>query len=85
MEQALQFFIFLPLLGFIRSFVFSNSKEKIISSVAILTVGSHLLLLLSFTIYWAFNGFNTLDYKHFTFYNEDSIEIFLDFYFDVLF
>lgn len=82
MEQALQFFIFLPLLGFILSLFFSNSKEKIISSVAILTVGSHLLLLLSFTIYWAFNGFNTLDYKHFTFYKEDSIEIFLDFYFD---
>ena len=82
MEQALQLFVFLPLFGFILSLFFSNSKEKAITSVAIATVGLHLLLLVYFIIQWVFSGYETLDYKHFTFYKEGSIEIFLDFYFD---
>jgi NADH-quinone oxidoreductase subunit L len=82
MEQALQLFVFLPLFGFILSLFFSNSKEKAITSVAIATVGLHLLLLVYFIIQWVFSGSETLDYKHFTFYKEGSIEIFLDFYFD---
>jgi NADH-quinone oxidoreductase subunit L len=82
MEQALQLFVFLPLFGFILSLFFSNSKEKVITSVAIATVGLHLLFLVYFIIQWVLSGFETLDYKHFTFYKEGSIEIFLDFYFD---
>lgn len=82
MAQALQLFVFLPLFGFILSLFFSNTKEKAISSVAIATVGLHLLFLVYFIIQWVLSGFETLDYKHFTFYKEGSIEIFLDFYFD---
>ncbi|MBK8369439.1 MAG: hypothetical protein IPL10_19225 [Bacteroidetes bacterium] len=82
MEQALQIFVFIPLLGFLLSLFFSNSKEKAISLVAIVTIAMHLLLLIVFVTQWFFKGCVTLDYKYFTFYKEGSIEIFLDFYFD---
>jgi NADH-quinone oxidoreductase subunit L len=82
MEQALQIFVFIPLLGFILSLFFSNSKEKAISLVAIVTIAMHLLLLIVFVTQWFFKGCVTLDYKYFTFYKEGSIEIFLNFYFD---
>lgn len=82
MEQALQIFVFIPLFGFILSLFFSNKQEKAVTGVAISVISIHLLLLFAYTIYWMVNGFENIDYKHFTFYKEDTIEIFLDFYFD---
>lgn len=82
MEQVLQIFIFIPLIGFILSLFFSNKQEKAITAVAISTVSIHLIVLLAFTVKWMMNGFENIDYKHFSFYKEDTIEIFLDFYFD---
>lgn len=84
MEQSLQIFVFIPLLGFIVSLFFLNKHEKSITTVAISIVCIHLLLLLLFTTNWVLNGFENIDYKHFTFYKEGTIEIFLDFYFDKL-
>ena len=82
MEQALQLFILLPLVGFILSIFFSNRQEKIITIIAIGTIGIQLASLLTFTTLWIINGSDVLDYKHITFYKEESIEIFLEFYFD---
>lgn len=82
MEQALQIFIFIPLIGFILSLFFSNKQEKAVTAVAISTIFMHLLLLATFTLYWITDDFKNIDYKHFTFYKEGTIEIFLDFYFD---
>lgn len=82
MEQLLQFFIFLPLAGFIISFFFANKQEKIISAVSYLSVGLFLIGIVLFTVYWIFQGAPILNQKHYVFYKEDKIEIFLDFYFD---
>ena len=82
MEQFLQLFIFIPLAGFILSFFFSNKQEKLISGVAYSIVGLQLIGVTAFIIYWLFNQTPYLNLKHFVFYKEDSIEIFLDFYFD---
>ncbi len=82
MEQFIQVFIFLPLFGFLISLLFSSKNEKVISFFAISILTIQLILLFSFCILWVINGATILDYKHFTFYKEGSIEIFLDFYFD---
>lgn len=82
MEQLLQLFIFIPLIGFFVSFLFVNTQEKLISAVAYASVGLQLAGVILFTIYWIFNGSPVLDLKHFVFFKEDNIEIFLNFYFD---
>ena len=79
MEQLLQLFIFIPLIGFFVSFIFVNKQEKLISAVAYASVGLQLAGIILFTIYWIFNGSPVLDLKHFVFFKEDNIEIFLNF------
>lgn len=82
MEQLLHFFILVPLFGFIISLLIGDKREKLISFIAIGTVGIQLFGLLIFIIYWINGGSQTLDIKHFTFYKEDNIEIFIDLFFD---
>ena len=82
MEQILQLFIFIPLIGFFISFIFLNKQEKPISAVAYASVGLQLASVFIFIIYWIIQGAPVLDLKHFVFYKEGNIEIFLDFYFD---
>lgn len=82
MEQLLQYFIFLPLIGFLLSFTFANKQEKIISGIAYTSIGVFLAGIICFTAIWLLKGMPTLHQKHFVFYKEENIEIFLDFYFD---
>ena len=82
MEQYLQLFLVIPLLGFMVSLFFTNKQESYIAINAYLCFGIQLLGILFFTIYWIFQQSPILDLKHFTFYKEENIEIFLDFYFD---
>jgi NADH:ubiquinone oxidoreductase subunit 5 (subunit L)/multisubunit Na+/H+ antiporter MnhA subunit len=82
MEKFLHFFILVPLFGFIVSLLIDTKREKLISFIAIGTVGLQLFGLLIFIVYWISGGLETLDIKHFTFYKEDNVEIFIDFFFD---
>ena len=82
MEHSLQLFIILPLLGFIVSLFFSNKNENAIAATVILTVGIQFFGLLFFIFSWVGNGCPILDIKHFTFYKEGNIEIFIDLFFD---
>ena len=82
MEQLLQFFTLVPLLGFLVTLLFQKKAENTIASIAIGTVGVQLLGLIVFILNWIANGSPTLDIKHFTFYKEDNVEIFIDLYFD---
>ena len=82
MEKLLQLFIFLPLFGFLLSFTFANKQEKIISAIAYSSIGIFLIGIICFTSFWLFSGMPILHHKHFVFYKEENIEIFLDFYFD---
>ena len=82
MEKFLHFFILVPLFGFIMSLLIGNKREKLISFIAIGTVGVQLFGLLIFIVYWISGGSQTLDIKHFTFYKEDNVEIFIDLFFD---
>ncbi len=82
MEQLLQFFILLPLLGFTLTLFFRNRNENAIAGVAIVTLGIQLLGLSLFITNWVLQGWNVLDIKHFTFYKEGNVEIFIDLFFD---
>ncbi len=82
MEKFLHFFILVPLFGFIMSLLIGNKREKLISFIAIGTVGVQLFGLLIFIVYWISGGSQTLDIKHFTFYKEGNVEIFIDLFFD---
>lgn len=82
MEHLLHFFILLPLLGFVVSLFFRHRNENAIAATAIVTVGIQLFGLIFFIISWVAHGANTLDIKHFTFYKEGNIEIFIDLFFD---
>ncbi|MBK7690709.1 MAG: hypothetical protein IPJ31_06185 [Bacteroidetes bacterium] len=82
MEQMLQLFIWIPLLGFFISLFFNNTQEKQIAGVAYTSVGVQLIGMLVFIGWWAVHHFQTLHLKHFVFFKEENIEIFLEFYFD---
>ncbi len=82
MEQLLQFFVLLPLAGFVASLFVSGKSETAIAGLSIGTVGIHLAALLLFLGYWILSDSPVLDTRHFSFYKEDNIDIFLDFYFD---
>ena len=82
MEHILQLFIFLPLISFFISLLFKNTQEKSISRIAYLSVGTHLFGIILFTAYWLFQKAPVLNLKHFVFFTDENIEIYLDFYFD---
>lgn len=82
MEQLLQLFILVPLLGFIISLFFRNRNENAIAGVAITTMGLQLVGLTAFLVFWIVDGSKLLDIKHFTFYKEGNVEIFIDLFFD---
>ncbi len=82
MEQLLQLFILIPLAGFFIGLLLPNKREKLISFTAISFVSFHLLCLLMFVCYWAFNQFPVLDKKHLTLFQTADVEIFIDFFFD---
>ncbi|WP_310380183.1 proton-conducting transporter membrane subunit [Flavobacterium sp.] len=82
MEQLLQLFSLIPLLGFIVTLFFRQKEENAIATIAIGSVGLQLFGLILFIMNWIANGSPILDIKHFTFYKEDNVEIFIDLYFD---
>lgn len=82
MVQLLQFFIWIPLIGFLFSFLLPRKKETLIFGVVISTIGLSLIGILSFLVFWIINKAPTLDIKHIVLFKADDIEIFIDFYFD---
>ncbi len=69
-------------MGFIISLFFRNRNENAIAGVAITTMGLQLVGLTAFLVFWIVDGSKLLDIKHFTFYKEGNVEIFIDLFFD---
>jgi NADH-quinone oxidoreductase subunit L len=82
MYLLLQFFILIPFLGFLISLFVPRKKEFILSSVALTTLGLHLIGTIAFIGFWLANYQLTLDSKHVTLYKNPEFEFFIDFYFD---
>lgn len=82
MQALIQFFIVLPLIGFIINYFAPRKNEKLISMIAIYTVGIHFVSSMAFVIYWLFNGHQTIDFKTLVLFQSTGYEFFIDFCFD---
>lgn len=82
MSQILQFFIIIPLVGFLIGLFVPHKKENILSSITIGIVSIQLIGILSFIVWWLLNNYPTLNDKHLVLYQSIEFEFFTDFYFD---
>lgn len=82
MNQLLQYFILLPLIGFLIMLAIPAKKEKTIAGFAFTTIGIHTFALICFIVYWLTQNSPVLESKHMVFYKSSAVEIFIDFYFD---
>ena len=82
MNDILQYFLLLPLLGFVISLLIPEAKEKTISWTAFGTVFIQLIALVIFIFIWIFQGGDDLNLKEITFLKTANYEFFIDFYFD---
>ncbi len=82
MVSLLQFFIFIPLIGFGMSLLIPDKKETLTSWTAFSTVGVNFLVLLAFTFLWLINGHETLNLKEIVLFQSKEYEFLVDLYFD---
>jgi NADH:ubiquinone oxidoreductase subunit 5 (subunit L)/multisubunit Na+/H+ antiporter MnhA subunit len=82
MQQLLQYFVLLPLAGFLISLLLPKNKEKIISFTAITTAGIQLIFLIYFAFNWLKIGSPILNIKQLVLYKTEAFEFFIGFYFD---
>lgn len=82
MTELLNFFIIIPLLAFIISLLVPGKKEVLMSRVAFLSIGIHLLSFVVFFIIWIMNGHPTLNLKDLVLYKSPGYEFYIDFCFD---
>ena len=82
MTFILQFFILIPVLGYIISLLIPKKKEYLISATAYTSVGLHLFLATVFLVAWVIKGFPILNIKEIELYQVADYSFFIDFYFD---
>ena len=82
MASLLQFFLWIPIFGFLICLCVPRKKESIISGISNATIGVHLIGIIAFVILWLIHKHPALDIKHIVLFKAGNIEIFIDFYFD---
>lgn len=82
MEIFIQYFILIPIIGFIISLLIPSKKEKLISWAAFISVGLHLHFALVYVVIWLFKGLPILDIKSISLLKTLHYEFFIDFHFD---
>jgi len=82
MTNLLQFFIFIPLIGFLISLIVPARQESLLSRIAFTTAGVNLIAFQVFLVYWLGQGYPVLNLKEIVLYRTDHYEFLIDFYFD---
>ena len=82
MENILQLFVLLPLVGYLITLLIPRKNERALSIVSIFTVGLHMVGFLAFALYWLLTGQATLNFNFLELYQTEEFSFFLDFYFD---
>jgi len=82
MTTVIALFILIPLFGFALSLFASKDSEKVISIIAVGSVGIQLILALSFVTIWLCTGHSAINIKEFVIYSNEGYEFFIDLYFD---
>ena len=78
----LPFFVLIPLLGFVLSFLVPPQQETLLSRVAFLSVGAQFVGFVAFFAFWLLHGRPLLDVRDVVLYKNPDYEFFIDFYFD---
>ncbi|HLZ17651.1 MAG TPA: hypothetical protein VKQ08_11450, partial [Cyclobacteriaceae bacterium] len=78
----IEFFILLPLAGFVITLLIPQENEDLISTISFSAVGLHLSSIVLFIGYWLFNGLPVFDHNYLTLYQTDDYDFFIDLYFD---
>src|SRR5687768_5656710 len=82
LKSLLEYFILLPLAGFVISLLVPGKKEGLISWSAYISVGLHSFCSMAFIILWLMNGSPDLNLKDIVLFKTPDYEFFIDFYFD---
>lgn len=77
-----EFFVLLPLFGFLISLVLPEKNETLLSRWSFVIIGIHMITFQAFLIYWLVQGHPASDFKDLVLYSSPDYEFFIDFYFD---
>jgi NADH:ubiquinone oxidoreductase subunit 5 (subunit L)/multisubunit Na+/H+ antiporter MnhA subunit len=82
MNLLLHLLIGIPLAGFVLNVVIPGKKETLLSWVAYVTLGLHLVIFFVFATLWIMAGAPTLNLKDLVLFSSKEYEFFIDFSFD---
>jgi NADH-quinone oxidoreductase subunit L len=82
MNWYLQFFIILPLIAFIISFLIPEKNEKLVSKTTIGFIFIQLIFTIIYCTVWILNGREIQNLKEITIIKTEHYEFFIDFFFD---
>ncbi|MBS1634496.1 MAG: hypothetical protein JST26_01150 [Bacteroidetes bacterium] len=82
MISFLQFFILVPLAGFIISVLIPGKQETLLSRVTFSAVGINFLAFIAYAIWWLIEGHVPLNFKDIVLFQSTGYEFYIDFYFD---
>ena len=82
MEKYLQFYIYIPFLGYLLSLLINKKREAIIANIALGTSFIQLVFLIGFSFSWYLAGALALDIKQVTLLTTPEFDFFIDFFFD---
>jgi NADH-quinone oxidoreductase subunit L len=82
MKSFLEFFVLIPLIGFLGSLFLPRHKEGLIAKWAFISVAVHMISFQAFLVYWIMQGYEAINLKDIVLYKSEQYEFFLDFYFD---
>ena len=82
MEKYLQYFIYIPFLGYVLSLMINKKREAIIANIALGTSFIQLVFLIGFSFSWYLAGALALDIKQVTLLTTPEFDFFIDFFFD---
>ena len=82
MEKYLQFYIYIPFLGYVLSLLINKKREAIIANIALGTSFIQLVFLIGFSFSWYLAGALALDIKQVTLLTTPEFDFFIDFFFD---
>lgn len=84
MEQLIQYFILLPIFGFLLCLVIPKLKENAISWISFATIGLHLIFAIAFILWWLISGAHDINLKEFSIFKSTGYDFYIDLYFDKL-
>jgi NADH:ubiquinone oxidoreductase subunit 5 (subunit L)/multisubunit Na+/H+ antiporter MnhA subunit len=82
MVELIQFFAYIPLLGFALSVLQKKKHEKSLAAILITTAAAQFLLLCYMIFHWLRAGIPKLDIRQFTILDTPQFDFYIDFYFD---